>query len=290
MKIIANPRSGHGRGVGYIRKLAKLLTQKKIDYELWQTREPGHGTSLARRLVENGCRRLVVMGGDGTLSEVLNGAMGSSVELGFVSTGTGNDLARSLGLPFNDVRSSLQVLLSGRPRSIDVGWEKDRYFVSALGIGFPALVADETNRFQWLGGSVAFFLAVYKALYRMKPTRVRIGLDDQVLELNCTSVLIQNTPYTGGGLLVAPGAKWDDGLFDVVVVNAISKIDLMWNFPRVYRGRHLDHPHFSVYQSRRVTVDSTNRLRKAFDGDTYGCVPVRTEVLHRALNIILPVV
>ena len=288
MKIIANPKAGHGRAAKNLAKLHTLLKYHEIDYELVETQYPGHATKLARQLADSGTPQVVVMGGDGTIGEVIDGIVQSETGLGVISVGTGNDLARSLGLPYNNLERSLAVVLSGMPRAIDVGWERDRHFISCLGLGFPAVVASESNKMKWLKGPAAFFAAVYKALYRMQSIPMRLTLDEETFDLKCTSVLVQNTPYTGGGLHMAPQAKVDDGYFDVVVVQGIGKLDLMLNFPKVYTGSHLKHPAFSVYRTRSVKIDSPVSLEKMFDGDICGTPPVDARVLPQRVKITVP--
>ena len=288
MKIIANPRAGHKRGSRAIKELRSLLEAKEIKYELFETRYPGHATELAQRLAEKGERRIITFGGDGTISEVVNATVYSEIELGIISVGTGNDLARSLNLPYNKPEKALEVVLTGGLTKIDVGWEQDRCFISTLGLGFPAIIAHETNKMKYLKGPPAFFIATYKAISHLRSIPVRITLDDITLNMNCTSVLIQNTRFCGGGLLMAPTARMDDGLFDVVVVGDIGKADLMLNFPKIYSGRHLKHPKFSLYRSRSVRIDTPTNLSKMFDGDIYGHTPVNAKVLRGAATIISP--
>ncbi len=288
MKIIANPRAGHKRGARAVRELRLLLKAREVKYELFETQYPGHATELAQRLAEKGERRIVIFGGDGTISEVVNAVVNSEIELGIISVGTGNDLARSLKLPYNKPEKALEVVLTGGPAKIDVGWEQDRCFISTLGLGFPAMIACKANEMKYLKGSPAFFIATYKAINHLRSTPARITLDDTTLNVNCTSVLIQNTPFCGGGLLMAPAARMDDGLFDVVVVNNIGKVDLMLNFPKIYSGRHLRHPKFSLYRSRSVRIDTPIKLSKMFDGDIYGHTPVNAKVLRAAITIISP--
>jgi len=289
MDIIVNPISGRGKGTRSAARLKRILEGDNVPHQIYQTESQNHAVEIAERLAGSGCQRLVVVGGDGTISDVVNGIVGSPVELGIISVGTGNDFARSLGLPFNNVEAAYQVVRRGEVRDVDIGVDGKRFFVSALGVGFPALVANETNKMSWLGGQAAFFLSVHKALHRMRPFPARIVLDEQVLEIDCTSILIQNTPFIGGGLKVAPEARLDDGCLDVVIVGAVGKLDLMLNFPRVYSGRHSTHPAFRVYKSQSVQVTSNVALEKMSDGDQSGLVPVEAKVLPGALKVVLPV-
>ncbi len=121
MKIIANPRAGHKRGARAIGEFRLLLEAKEIEYELFETRYPGHATELAQRLVEEGERRIIILGGDGTISEVVNATVNTEVELGIISVGTGNDLARSLDLPYNKLEKALEVILTGGPTKVGGG-------------------------------------------------------------------------------------------------------------------------------------------------------------------------
>lgn len=288
MVIIANPRAGHGKGAGNLERLRGVVRRRGLDGNVVATERPGHATEIARGLAEAGEGRIGVMGGDGTIAEVANALVGSDVELAIVSMGTGNDIARSLKLPLNDLGAALTVAFEGDARSVDVGRERDRAFVSVLGLGFPAVVAAEANRFTWVKGPPAFFAAVYKAIHRLRPVRLVIEMDDETLDMECAAVMIQNTPYTGGGLLMAPGARIDDGLLDVVVVEDIGKLDLMVNFPKVYSGRHFEHASFSLHRTSRVRIESAERLPKMFDGDLCGWTPVEASVDPGALRVVGP--
>lgn len=286
MKIIANPWAGHGRGASNLERLQQIIRRRGFDCELVLTERPGHATELARQLAEAGEPRIAIMGGDGTIGEVVDGIVGSDVEIGVISTGTGNDVARSLGLPLNDLERGLEIAFEGSPRLVDVGRERDRHFISVLGLVFPAVVAAQANSITRLHGSVAFFVAVYRALYRLRAVPLEIELDDQTLQLKSAAVLIQNTPYTGGGMRMAPEAKIDDGLLDVVVVSDIGKLDLMVSFPRAYSGRHLQHRRFALYRSSRVSVRSPESLPKMFDGDICGETPVEADTIRGGVKLI----
>jgi diacylglycerol kinase (ATP) len=286
MKIIANPRAGHGKGERNIQALRDAIRRRGLDAELVLTERPGHATEIARALAGSE-HRVGVLGGDGTIGEVAEALVGTGTELAILSVGTGNDIARSLGLPLNDLDTALGVAFDGRVAEIDVGRERDRHFVSVLGLGFPAIVADHANHTR-LQGPAAFFVAFYRALSRLEPVPLVIRLDDIKLEGDFVAVMVQNTPFTGGGLHMAPGAKVDDGLLDVVVVNGIRKLDLMVSFPKVYRGRHLTHHSFGLYRTRSVRIETQSPLPKMFDGDLCGSSPVEATVVPRALKVVVP--
>lgn len=284
IRIIANPKAGRGRGEKVLNELKSSFKVREI--EIIVTRLPGQTSELSAKAVEDGIQRLIVLGGDGSIGEAANGLVGSDCELGIVPAGTGNDIARSLKIPLSPIRA-MQVAVHGYSRKFDVGQDHDTCFFSVLGIGFPADVAEQANQMIWLKGSAAFFFGMYRTLIGMRKVPVQIELDDREFSLDCTSIMIQNTPYTGGGLLMAPDASMDDGLLDVILVGDIGKLDLMLNFPRIYWGGHLKHPKFAAFKSRNVKITSEIPLRKIFDGDLKGTTPADVAVHVRKLNVVV---
>ena len=287
VRVIVNPAAGHGAGRKQLRRLIEASRELGLKLTVEMTKYPGHATELAREAAEQKVKLVGVMGGDGTVGEAINGLVHSNSILGIVAVGTGNDVARSLGLPLNDPRQSLEVISTGKAIRIDAGEAGGRYFVSVLGIGFPVSVAVEANRVKGVRGSVVFFLAMYKCLLRMKAERLEIKLDDREIGGDFTSLVVQNTPYTGGGLLIAPAAEVDDGLLDVVAVGRIGKIDLMMNLPKLYKGRHLKHPRFSHSQCRKLEIRSKEKLPAMFDGDLFGYTPLEMRNKEKALKVIV---
>jgi diacylglycerol kinase (ATP) len=286
MWLIANPKAGRGGGTIAAAELERRLAERGIDFTLQLTHGPGHARELAGQAVQAGARVVVVAGGDGTVGEVAEVLKGTGVPLGIVPVGTGNDLARSLGLPMGSPAGALTVIERGETRLVDVGIDRGRGFVSVLGVGFPAAVARRANRLGRLKGAAAFTWAVYVELLRMKPFPLRISFDGgEVFELEVTSVLVQNTASTGGGMKTAPGAEVDDGFLDVVVVTDIGRAPLLWHFPKVYDGRHLNHPCFRAYRCRTVTLDSLRPVERMGDGEDWGWTPVTAHVEHQTLRV-----
>lgn len=287
LQIIANPKAGHGRGPGNISKLKSLLRLSGLKYEILETTAAGEATEIARDLAKRKQDRIIVLGGDGTISEVVNGILGTTVELGMICVGTGNDIARSLGIPHNNLKASLEVILAGRTKMVDIGTETDRSFVSALGIGLAANIAAKANTMKTLKGPVAFFVAAYQAIASLESFPLCLKLDSRKMEVECVAVLVQNSCYCGGGLLLAPQASMTDGLLDVVVVEKTGRAELMFNFPRLYQGKHLKHPKFSVYQAKSVNIESTVRTSKMFDGDIFGKTPVNAKIAESSVRMVV---
>ena len=287
MKVIANPEAGRGRGSRLVAHLRRWMEQSRIEHEFLITERVGHATELASRLAASRTKRVIVAGGDGTISEVVNGLAGTEVEVGIVAIGTGNDVARTLNLPYNDVARAAGIATAGRVRRIDLGRERERFFISSVGLGFASDVVEQSSRPGWLTGSAAFFVAVHRALRNLRTIRIALDLDGTTRELDCVSVLVQNTAYTGGGLRIAPDARIDDGFLDVAVIGPIGKLDLVANFPRLYRGTHSSHPKFALYRAQRVRVETTVPLAKMLDGDIWGVSPLEAEVVPQAVKVVV---
>jgi diacylglycerol kinase (ATP) len=247
----------------------------------------GHATKLASEAAKDGVETLVVMGGDGTVREAVNGLANSNSAMGIVAVGTGNDLARSLGLPIHQPAQALRIAGTGVRMKIDLGLMGDRYFASVLGVGFPAAVAVEANKIRKIRGPAVFLIAMYKALFRMKAVPMKVILDDRRIEGRLTSVVIQNTQYTGGGLLIAPEASLEDGRLDVIAVDDIGRMRLMLNLPKLYVGRHVTHRNFTLTQSERVQINSEEKLPAMCDGDLCGYTPLSVSTARKALSVIV---
>lgn len=290
LKVIYNPAAGHGKAAKYMAAVAELFKRRKVDFEILATRAPGHAMELAQEAASQNCPKVVVVGGDGTISEVANGLIqvaGGESALGIIPVGTGNDLARTLKIP-QKLEAAADVVLEGGYHRIDIGVEKDRSFIIVLGLGFPSDVSYQENKEKFFKGSLAFFVAVYKALSKLRSYRVKVEMEGKSFEMNMNLLMIQNAPYCGGGQLMAPGAKIDDGLFDVVIVDEITKMELIWNFPKVYNGTHIKHPKFEVYKTSWIKVYSDYPLPKMFDGDLYGVTPIEAKVLPQSLKVLVP--
>lgn len=294
-KIIVNPVAGkvlslrkrRRRMITLIERVKNILQEHKVKFEFTLTKAPWDAMKLAREAVKNGWQIIVSFGGDGTASEVINGLVGTDSTLGIIPCGTGNDFARSLGVPFN-IDQAVQTLLAGNRHKIDVGWEKDQVFANIASVGFPCEVMRQTNAFKRLSGSLAFLTGTYKALSSLKAEPVRIELDDEVIETKAVSVTINNMKYAGGGMVFAPNAILDDGLFDVCIVREIGKISFALTFPQMYKNTGAKHPTLSRHRSSTVKIFTERSVDKMFDGNINGKTPLEAKVLPKAIDVLVP--
>jgi len=289
LPVLINPKAGRGKAG---RRLSELEAAcRKYNYLLDPrfTKYPGHARELAIQAMEDGAKLLAVMGGDGTISDVVDVLADSGVVIGLIPAGTGNDIARSLGILPGDMEDAFGRIVKGDTISFDVGLEKgsDRRFVSFVGCGFPALVAEEANKMKFLRGRLVFFLSLYKAVINLRGIPLILTLDGQRTEMLCTSIMIQNTPFTGGGLKVAPGARINDGYFDVVAVGEIGRVELMKNFPKLYSGRHLDHPAFQLMRGKQIIVELPENQLVCYDEEITSADRLEIEIKPGAIRLIV---
>lgn len=298
--VIVNPASRGGRTGRRFARLEPRLRDVLGTVEVERTRAPRDAVRIAREAVRAGVERLVVAGGDGTTSEVVAGVLeaglGGSVRLGVLPLGTGGDFARTLGVP-RGLDQALGHLASGGTRRIDAGRLDYRaldgarrltYFVNVASFGVSGLVDQLVSRTpRFLGGSTAFLLASLAALARHRPAPVCVRVDGEVVyDGPLVLAAAANGASFGGGMRIAPDARIDDGLFDVVVVGDLSRARLLANLPSLYRGRHLSHP--GVHFRRGKTVEVETGSPDVFldvDGEPLGTLPARFELLPGALTV-----
>jgi len=292
--IIVNPTAGAGRGGRLVPWLREQLAASP-GAELHVTRDASEPESLAATAAERGCERVVAVGGYGTIQAVINGLLGvaGNTELGVLPVGTGNDLARSLGLP-SVADAAWQVAIGPYTRRIDVGHARNgdgrrRWFASAGGIGFDAQVAAAmATRHGWQAGRAGYLLTTLAELRRFENRRITMTLDGEPAEHQVLLVAIANGAYYGGGMRIAPDAKPDDGLLDLCVVGDISRLTAIRQLPNLYRGTHVRHPQVSLLRGRSIEVDGDGATRVHLDGEPFGSLPLRVSVHAGSLDVAVP--
>jgi diacylglycerol kinase (ATP) len=241
-----------------------------------------------------------VVGGDGSVHEVVNGIAGRDrVELALIPRGTGWDFARSLGLPRN-VDRAIEVVLSGRTQSIDLGratyrlWaggEAESYFANVASAGMSGAIAQRANdTSKAFGGKASYIWATFAVFARWSNSEVRVTVDGEARNARMHDVIVANGPFIGGGMKICPGAELDDGTFDVLLIGDIGKRDLVLTMPKIFRGTHLPHPKAELLHGARVTVDAAEPLPVELDGEQPGTTPARFEIVPQALRVRVPAV
>ena len=255
---------------------------------------------LAEQAARGGATLVVAVGGDGTLNETANGLVraGGQTELATIPLGTGMDFGRTYGIP-SGFEDAVRIAASGRTRTIDLGkvdyrrWDGgagERYVANVGSVGMSAAVAQRANGMsKSLGGKTTFFYALTRVFFEWENTVVSVVLDDGTRrEGRMHDVIVANGQYHGGAMWLAPDAKPDDGLFDVVLIGDVTKRDFLTTAPKIYKGTYLAHPKVEQLRSRSVEVDAPEHLPIELDGEQVGTTPVRFEIVPGALHVRVP--
>lgn len=308
MVALVNPQSQNG-GLG--RKwpdVARVLRRELGAFETVFTDGPGHAPALVRAALRAGCERLLVVGGDGTISEAVNGffedgePIAPEAALCVVPFGTGGDFRRTLGVP-KSFGEAARALAGGKVRTIDVGMlehqthdgtTQSRVFANIASFGISGVVDRLVNQSsKRLGGRLSFMLGSLRASWQYTNQRVRIVFDDDArdaVDMTINTVAVANGRYFGGGMCVAPDAELDDGFFDVVAIGDVGRARMIFSSPRIYRGTHLSMDEVSHRRARTVRAEplGSEPVELDVDGETPGVLPATFRVLPRALAVVVP--
>lgn len=285
--LLTNPTAGKGAGSRTAAIVLPRLREAGLEVEALVGRDGVEAQALARQAVAAGVEALVVVGGDGMVHLAVQELAGTDVALGVVPCGTGNDVARYVGVPRRRPQDAADVVVGGRTRVTDLARAGSTYFATVLAAGFDSLVNERANRMRWPKGQMRYNLATLAELRLLRPLHYRLVLDGTPRELEAVVVAVGNGPSFGGGLRITHGAEIDDGELDVVVIKPIGRLDLVRTYPRLYTGGHTTHPQYEHHRVRRVTVDAPGIVGYA-DGERVGPLPLTVEVVPAALRVLVP--
>lgn len=299
IRVIVNPAAGAGKSAKKWPQIETLLKGLGLDFEHDLTEAPGHAIELARSAAKKGCELVVSVGGDGTINEVVNGLYDANglenVVMGIVNTGTGADYIRTFGIP-RKYKEGCQLLMSPNRRTVDLGvieymsngHTEKRLFVNFAGLGFDAeVVKATTEKFKALGDMPSYLMGLLTTLFSYHNREISIVVDGEPGQRRICTVMLNNGRYGGGGMLPAPDADPGDGLFDVVIIDDMTKPDLLRSLPRIYKGTHLTHPKVTLMRAREVEVRPVQQMAVQADGELLGAAPARFSILPAALTLVV---
>ena len=296
-----NPASANGSTGRRWPEIARQAATQGLTGDTLLSEAPGHLSELAARAATAGVRTVVVVGGDGSVHETVNGLLASGraqeVELAVLPRGTGKDFVRSLRIP-RDLTAAIAVAQGGRLRTIDVGlarfvaWDgsaRQAYFANFAGAGISGAIARRANASsKATGGRISFFWATVVVFAGWNSAAMSADVDGTVRSGQMFEVLTMNGDYAAGGMWVTPEAAPDDGRLDVLLIGDVTKADFVRTFPKIYRGTHLAHPKIEVLHGRTVHVEADVPLPIVLDGEQPGTTPARFEVVPGALRVRVP--
>jgi YegS/Rv2252/BmrU family lipid kinase len=300
--LIINPAAGNGAAGRKRPEIDSLADKFFSEHQTLVTEAPGQAADYARRAVEAKVRKVICVGGDGTLNEVVNGLMSVKVEkkrrpqLGYIPVGTGSDLARTMRIT-DIIENGLRNIANKEGRWVDLGRatfvDHDgetirRYFINVLSFALGGEVAGRTNNSsKVLGGFLSFLWPTLSALFSFKKPLIRLRIDDKFDEkMVCWHVAVANGQYHGGGMRVAPDAQIDDGRLRVTVIGDLSLLEGLVNLPNLYNGRIYSVPKVSRFSGRKIEAGSKDKVLIDLDGEQPGRLPVRAEIVPLALWLV----
>lgn len=280
--IVINPTSGQGKGA----QIGKLVVGYFAKHDLAYQIITGISAENVSRDLKNfialvpDCEGVVCVGGDGLAHLVLQAVVPSKVPFAVIPAGTGNDFVRALNWPLDDLENQLNFITTEPPNNIDLGLVDGEWFGAVLSSGFDSVVNEKANSLKWPKGPAKYNLAIALELPRFKPSHFEIELDDRKINTEAMLIAVGNGSSYGGGMRVCPNASLTDGLFDVMVLSPISKLEFIKVFPKVYSGEHIEHPEVNIYRTKKIQI---NAAAVAYaDGERIGALPISSECVAGA--------
>lgn len=290
LTLVANPSSGRGRVARMLPAIQAALAAEGIDARVAVSRDAEDLRSSVRRARDAGDERVIVCGGDGTLHLAAQELAGGDTALGIVPAGTGDDNARTLGIPRGDVAAATRLAATGAVSRIDLGRVvvadgTERVFLGVLSSGFDSLVNERANVMTWPKGNARYVVAILGELRTFRPVPYRAILDGRKVEGDAMLVAVGNGISYGGGMRVCPDAAPDDGMLDVTWLHGVSKATFLRVFPQVFSGSHTRSPHVSTTRATTLELDAPGQLAYA-DGERIGPLPATITVVRGALPVV----
>lgn len=287
-KLIANPAAGRGRSRDVVLRTVEAFKSRGVRFDLELTKGPGDAANIARRALDK-FEAIVVVGGDGTVNDVLPGMVFSGRPLGIVPGGSGNDFIKAIGVPDN-IGKAVDLILAGKTGLIDVGRINNTYFANGVGAGFDAAV----NRASYTinhskRGLLLYFCALLKTLGKYEAVPLVVTINNTVFKENIFLLTVGNGTTVGGGFRLTPHARVDDGLLDVTVVKPLPVPVLLWHLPKVFLGTIGRVKRYAtLLRTEKLVIEASGPVPIHVDGEIYGTSETRfeIEVVPKALAVI----
>jgi len=280
--VVVNSKAGRGAAAALAAQVVGFLKSNEISYRMISPNSAAETKSLVRDSLQSGeTTRLLSVGGDGLFHLLLQFAIEFEVPLAVAPGGTGNDFYRTLGWHGHDLTNYLQQVNSVKPSWVDVGVVDGEYFGAVLSSGFDSVVNERANTMKWPKGPAKYNAAIVLELPKFRPIEFKIFADEKILQVEAMLIAIGNGSSYGGGMQVCPSADLHDGLFDIMILHPVSKLEFIKVFPTVYKGTHIDHPQVQVIRAQQIRIESSAVAYA--DGERIGQLPVQVESLPQTL-------
>ena len=299
---IVNPKAGKGKAVTDWPRISWMLTDAGIEFDHVFTQKKYHAIELTVRAIRQGYRRIISVGGDGTLNEIVNGiyiqkeVATTDILLAMMPLGIGNDWIRMYGIP-RTYSDAVEAIKHSRSFLQDVGLVKfyeakvhhQRYFANAVGIGFDGYVAIGFNKLKEAGkkSKWLYIISMIKSVLAYRATKVSLRIDNEMHSDEIYSITLGIGKYNGGGMIQLPNAIANDGLFDLTLIRKISGLNVLWNMPILYNGKIHKHSKITGHRGRNVTIHSLPQIPIEVDGESVGYSPFDISILPKGINVVV---
>jgi diacylglycerol kinase (ATP) len=279
--IAINPNSGQGRSIAIGEEVIKYFAGKNLEYRIFSALSAGAlQQDLENFLDQQSVDGVISVGGDGLAHLILQVAVPRHIPFAIIPAGTGNDIVRTLGWSLDNIQSQLDRVTSTKAEPIDLGNVDSEWFAAILSTGFDSIVNERANRLKWPKGPQRYNVAIARELPRFTPIEYEITTDARTFTTKAMLIAIGNGRSYGGGMLVCPQAHLNDGLFDVMILEPVSKLEFLKVFPKVYSGSHLSHPKVSTFRTKKISIQA-DAVAYA-DGERIGAAPISAECVPSA--------
>lgn len=279
--IAINPHSGNGRGAEVGAEVIRYLSLHDISYRSVAAATADElASALSKEVDGKSYQGLIAVGGDGLAHLVMQICVPRHLPFAIIPAGTGNDFVRTLGWSLSDIEPLLERVTTSEPTSIDLGNVDSEWFGAILSTGFDSVVNERANRLKWPSGPQRYNLAIALELPRFKPTDYEITCDGATFTTEAMLVAIGNGKSYGGGMNICPQAQMNDGLFDLIILEPVSKVEFLKVFPSVYSGSHITHPKVRSLRAKKVTINA--KAVAYADGERIGPAPISAECVKDA--------
>lgn len=296
--IIINPASGRGKGLRAQEVVMKRFREAGKELSVACTDKPKQEISLARKAVQNGYRNIICVGGDGTLNEIVNGIFSqtevnpSEIKVGVIPVGTGNDWCRHHNIK-PDVEYALQIILNGKTILHDIGIATfettQKYFINISGAGFEGYVAIKSNESRKIfRGKFFYTIQILKYFFQYQSTAMQLKYNDTTMDEKIFSIAVAICKYNGAGLMQAPHAVANDGLFDITVIKNAPKMQLLSCLPKMYSGSFIKNRNVQTFRTNCIELSSTANCFVDTDGETGQSLPVTFSIIPNAIQMFIP--
>lgn len=288
--MLVNPVSGRKRGKMVAQKSFNIFRQQGINVKSYYSEYAGHLSEIAEREVNGDWDGIVVVGGDGSLFEVINGMMRGNEQLpipiGVIPVGTGNSFSRDLAIRTHD--QAIQKILEGKTRNVDLGKcicaGRIFYFINILGFGFVSDVAQKASLYKkW--GNLSYIIGVFIITLKLESYHLDFEIDGQPFQRENIFVEICNSTKTGGDMIMAPQAEIDDGFFDIVLLNKTSRFRLLSAFPKIFKGTHIQMKEVETFRAKAMQFRPDVSKFLTPDGEIHGQTPISVSVLSGKIRV-----